>query len=129
MNFIRQIERLQKLNKLIEQEKTGTPEELASRLGISKRQLHNLIETLKDMGAGIVYSKKNGTYQYEEKYLTIDFSLRLVTKEECRKIYGGSIFFTQGNSLLEGGPTFRGCVRHGGGKGHKNIPKCNFISL
>ncbi len=90
MNFIRQIERLQLVNRLIVQGKTGTPEELGDRLGLSKRQVFNIIEMLRDIGAPVSYNKIRKTYHYEEPCrLKIDFSLTLIEKNEEKKIYGG----------------------------------------
>jgi len=86
MNFIEQIERLQKLNKLIEQEKTGTPEELAAKLRIGKRQLYNLLEVLKNTGAEIEYAKKIKSYRFKRQKVKIDFSLSLIEETEIKKI-------------------------------------------
>ena len=47
MNFIKQIERLQRLNHLIRNENTGTPEELAERLKMKRSQLYEIIDMLK----------------------------------------------------------------------------------
>ena len=77
MEIISPFEQKQKLNRLIEQEKTGTPEELAQKLGISKRQLHNLVEALKNIGADIEYTKNDGTYRFNGQKVKITFSLSL----------------------------------------------------
>ena len=110
MNFIHQIERLQKLNKLIEQEKTGTPDELARRLGISKRQLHNLLEALKNIGAKIEYIKKSETYRFKQHKIKIHFSLSLIEEKEIKKIYGGILFFPKYgfSHLRRSEPTWNG---------------------
>ena len=55
MNFIKQIERLQILSKLIEDQNTGSPKDLSARLGISRRQLYSLVEELKDLGLDISF--------------------------------------------------------------------------
>lgn len=102
MNFIHQIERLQKLNKLIEHECTGTPDELAEKLGISKRQLHNLLDTLRNIGGEIEFCQKSKTYLFRKAKLRIDFSLTRISDKEIEKIHGGFI---------------------------KNLNECNFISL
>ncbi len=94
MNFIQQIERLQRLIKLIEQENTGTPDELASRLHLSKRQLHNQLESLKNLGANIEYSKKVNSYKFKTNRLDLRFSLTLIEGEELTTIYGGNHDFS-----------------------------------
>ena len=58
MEFIKQIERLQLLNKLVREKRTGSPDELAERLGLSRRQLYFYLEFLKDYGIDIAYSRK-----------------------------------------------------------------------
>lgn len=92
MNFIKQIERLQLLNKLIIQESTGTPDELSARLGVSKRQLYNLMESLKVLGVEIEYSKQYKTYYYQgdASRLDVSFSMTWISEGECRKIFGGT---------------------------------------
>ncbi|WP_215225192.1 helix-turn-helix domain-containing protein [Echinicola shivajiensis] len=93
MNFIKHIERIQLINKLIREEKTGSPEELSARLGISRRQLYNHLESLKDMGLEVSYSRKlNSFYYVDEKHLEMNFSLKVIGPEEIESIYGGVYF-------------------------------------
>lgn len=90
MNFIKHIERIQLINKLIREEKTGSPEELSARLGISRRQLYNHLETLKDLGLEVSYSRKvNSFYYSEDKHLEMTFSLKVIGPEEAENLYGG----------------------------------------
>ncbi|TCO08344.1 HTH domain-containing protein [Natronoflexus pectinivorans] len=92
MNFIRQIERFQALNKLIHQQCTGTPDELASRLGISRRQLYAHIEDLKVLGLEISYSRKLSSFYFNEsKHLKIEFNLEVLEPEENIKTFGGKL--------------------------------------
>ena len=58
------IERYRKIDMLIKREKTGSPEEFASKLGISRSQLYNYLEELRDQGAGIIYDRAKGSYLY-----------------------------------------------------------------
>ena len=48
MNFIKQIERIKMINQLIKLKNTGSPDKFALKLGISRKQLYNTIELLKD---------------------------------------------------------------------------------
>ena len=94
MNFIKQIERLQLLNKLILQERTGPPEELAHRLHVSRRTIYDLIDILKDWGAEVAYDRKNRTFYYKLSFeVNIYFSLKVIKEGESEKIYGGSLNF------------------------------------
>ena len=95
MNFIQQIERLQKLNKLIEQEKTGTPKELAKRLGVTRRTLYRMIESIRLLGVYIEYDRKSMTFYYQDSdRIDIQFSLRILHDDEIKKIAGGIQLFS-----------------------------------
>lgn len=92
-DFIRQIERMQMLNKLIASRRTGNPDELANRLGISRSQLYLIIDYIKDMGLKISFSRKINSFYYEkDARLSIEFNLKVMTPEEAVNITGGKIF-------------------------------------
>ena len=94
MNVIHQIEKLQKLNKLIEQEKTGTPMEFAQKLNISKSKLYELLGDLKSLGMEVKYNRRQKTFYYaDSSKLNIIFSLKLIKQEEIENIHGGVKFF------------------------------------
>lgn len=105
MNFIHQIERIQKLNKLIEQETTGTPDELASTLGVSRSKLYELIDGLKSLGKKVKYKRVINSFYYEDHTkLDIQFSFKLIKQSELEKITGGlkyslPYFFLDGRNL------------------------------
>jgi predicted DNA-binding transcriptional regulator YafY len=58
------IERYRKIDMLIRREKTGSPVEFADKLGISRSQLYNYLDELRDYGAGIIYDRAKGSYMY-----------------------------------------------------------------
>ena len=68
MTLQKQIDRTNYLCKLIENESTGTPEELAVRLNLSKRHLFNQLNDLKDMGAEIKYNRAERTYYFVNSF-------------------------------------------------------------
>lgn len=95
MNFRKYIERIKYLDELIRKEKTGSPEELAGRLGISRAQLYNTIDYLKAEGLAINYTRKRNTFYYtSDQKLEIAFSLKVVAEEENKVISGGNNFFS-----------------------------------
>lgn len=51
MLLFKELERIDRLHHLIRCQATGTPDELATRLHISRRQLYNILEFLRDVGA------------------------------------------------------------------------------
>ena len=90
LNF-KQIERLQKVHKLIAQRNTGTPKQFARNVHVSERHLYNIIEYLRELDAIVCYDKKFQSYYFEESFdLDVQISVRVLTRDEVRNIYGGS---------------------------------------
>lgn len=70
----RYIERIQLLNNLIVEKRTGTPKELAKKLKISESNLFKYLRAMKMIGAPVSFDKKIQSYKYLEKgTLTIYF--------------------------------------------------------
>jgi len=97
MKALEQLERLQRMNQLIKNERTGSPDEFSQRLGISRRQLYSYIENIKDMGADIGYSKNRRTFYFCNGHeVEISYSFKIISKELSRTINGGfSVNFFQ----------------------------------
>ncbi|MBL6449910.1 HTH domain-containing protein [Fulvivirga sp. 29W222] len=64
MNFIEKIERL---DSQIRHGSTGNAEELAQKLGISKRSVFNYLKWMKDRGAPITFSRIRKSYIYDQE--------------------------------------------------------------
>jgi len=64
MSVSKYLTRINILHELIRLESTGTPQLLAGRLGISERSLYGYLQTMRDLGAPIEYSKIKETYFY-----------------------------------------------------------------
>lgn len=67
------LNRLEYIDYLIRSKKTGRPEALAEKLGLSERSLYNLLNDLKSFDAPIRYDKNIESYYYEYDG---DFSFR-----------------------------------------------------
>ncbi|MFZ2906534.1 MAG: HTH domain-containing protein [Cyclobacteriaceae bacterium] len=52
---------------LIEKQKTGTPEELAKKLGISRRMLFEYLTAVKANGMPVHYCRTRKRYYYAEE--------------------------------------------------------------
>jgi len=90
MKAIEQLQRLQRIHDLIKAERTGNPDEFAKSVHISRRQLYEYIQFIKDLGVDVKYSKgRNTFYLYNGHELNINCSIKLVTKYEATKINGG----------------------------------------
>lgn len=68
MKAFEQLKRLKRMNRLIKDEKTGTPEEFADRLGVSASHLYRCIDEIKELGAPITFSRSRKTYYYEYEF-------------------------------------------------------------
>lgn len=91
MNFIQLIDRVNTIHKLILNESTGTPEQLAKKIGVSRSSLYNLIEDLKSHNAPIRYSRCRQTFYYTKEYhFSINYSISFMDNDsELRKFSGG----------------------------------------
>ncbi|HAF27426.1 MAG TPA: DNA-binding protein [Bacteroidales bacterium] len=92
MNYIKKIERIERLDKHLKLRMTGSADELARKLNISKRQLFRTIEELKDYGAPIEYSRSLKTFFYQKEFFEIktNFSIQFITDGEKKNIFGGN---------------------------------------
>lgn len=66
MAFYDTLNRLKRLDCLIQSKSTGTPNELAEKLDISERWVYENINVLKKLGAPIKYCETTRSYLYEE---------------------------------------------------------------
>lgn len=102
MKSIKSLERLQQLHQRIEQENTGTPNELSAFMNISERLLYNLIEQLKDINAPVCYSRSRKTYYYYNDFeFRVSISVVALTNNETIELFGGS-YFIKKSALLQG---------------------------
>ncbi len=90
MKFLTQMERYERILKLIKRKATGTPQELANRLDISESTLYEHIRVLKHRGAQIEYCPCRQSY-----LLHNDFTIAFGSCDlELNKIRGGRVFFS-----------------------------------
>ncbi|WP_428230597.1 hypothetical protein [Flavobacterium sp.] len=81
------------IHKLISTEKTGSPSAFARKLCVSRSQLYNELELIKDLDAPLKYCKKRETYYYETSFeVVLSFSLKTIKDDESKEIFGGSNF-------------------------------------
>ena len=67
MSFEEQTSRIERLIWLINSNNTGTAEELAKRLGVSRRTVFNDLDFLKGKGYPIFFSHTTESYLFEDK--------------------------------------------------------------
>jgi predicted DNA-binding transcriptional regulator YafY len=59
------IERLKRIDHLIHIKGTGTPAQLANRIGISERSIYLYLNLMRDLGAPIKFDNYRQTYYYD----------------------------------------------------------------
>ena len=73
MEILAYIEQLKYLDWKIRQQATGTPKQLAKKMGVSVATVHRRIYELKELGAPIKYSKRLQYYIYNDENFTLKF--------------------------------------------------------
>tara|TARA_R110001583_G_scaffold92206_1_gene234568 strand:+ start:2983 stop:3297 length:315 start_codon:yes stop_codon:yes gene_type:complete len=102
MKTIKQLERLRKAHRLIQQECTGTPFEFAVKLNISEREIFRVIEYLKELDADIFFSRSLNSYYYKEDFdLIVNVTVKVLVKQELRTIYGGYVLMQENFENLQ----------------------------
>jgi len=95
MNKVQFLEKLITLEKFVRQGRTGTPDEFARRLSISRSALYEIISELKSYGVDIKYCRTRCSFYYNSNlFLDIHFSLKELTPDELINISGGHYFFS-----------------------------------
>ena len=91
MNILQTIERVEKLHSLILNRKTGKPDELAKRLGVSRASLYVLIDEFNALNMPVTYSRKSETFYYKQEVrLTLAFKVEIIDNSmELCEINGG----------------------------------------
>lgn len=92
MLIIEDIQQLRKIHLMIQKRRTGTPDEFASVLCVSRRKMYYLIDVLRSFGAEIVYSRTNHTFYYKKGFeLEISLKVKKRKCEDWQDISGGHV--------------------------------------
>jgi biotin operon repressor len=90
MKLFEYLDRISMMHKLVSRQKTGTPDELAHRLGVSRTTLYELLDELRSRGAPITYSKSAKTFFYSQPYdIAVTCTLKPLTYNEAKEHDGG----------------------------------------
>lgn len=90
MKVFEYLDRISMMHKLVSRQLTGTPEEFAHKLGVSRTSLYEMIDELRSRGAPIIYSKSAKTFSYRQPYdIAVTCSLRPLTISEEKDNSGG----------------------------------------
>lgn len=89
------------LHRLIKTHNTGSPQELAEKLRISKRHLYNVLDNLRLLGAKIDYSRSNFTFYYTNHFeLHLELQVEFLDEEEKKYVFAG--FFLHNARFVHG---------------------------
>jgi predicted DNA-binding transcriptional regulator YafY len=96
MKVFEYLDRISMMHKLVTRQKTGTPEEFARQMNISRTTLYELIDELRSRGVPIAYSKSAKTFFYRQPYdIAVTCSLRPLTLNEEKENSGGIKIFSK----------------------------------
>lgn len=88
----RYINRLLQIDQLIRQRRTGNAMQFAEKIGVSRRQVYNYLDDLKNLDMEIDYDRMNETYYYKKLYkLRFFFDVEELNEHEIYKYQGGHI--------------------------------------
>jgi biotin operon repressor len=94
MKVFEYLDRISMMHKLVSRQKTGTPEEFAGQLGVSRTSLYEMIDELRSRGVPIAYSKSAKTFFYRQPYdIAVTCSLKPLTHKEEKESSGGTNIF------------------------------------
>jgi len=96
MKVFEYLDRISMMHKLVSRQRTGTPEEFASQLGVSRTSLYELIDELRSRGVPIAYSRSAKTFFYRQPYdIAVTCLLRPLTYNEEIENSGGMKIFSK----------------------------------
>ena len=88
--FLKEKNRVEQMDQLIRQKRTGNAQEFADKLNISRRHVYNLIDELNSYGLGIHYISEFRSFVYlNEKQIRIIIGRRDLSEKEVKEINGG----------------------------------------
>jgi len=88
MRVIEKLYQIERIDNLIRRKATGSPKDLASRLGVSERTIYDCIELMKNMDAPIYYCRHSQSYCYNNP---VRFSFGFEPpKSQAQSIFGGN---------------------------------------
>ncbi|QQS50987.1 MAG: HTH domain-containing protein [Bacteroidota bacterium] len=92
--LFKHINRLQQIDQLIRQQRTGNADELAEKLQLSRRQVYNWLDELKNYGLEIDYNRVIKSFVYLKPYqINILLDIQELTLEETTELEAGINFF------------------------------------
>lgn len=101
MSFIEKLRQIERVDCLIRRKSTGSPKDLSIKMGISERQIYNIINDMKDLGAPIFFCKFSQSYCYEDKGTIFRFGCSSEENTSLNDARGGGNNITNRYTLLK----------------------------
>ncbi len=92
MKFFAAIELLERIDGLIRREQTGSPDEFAAKLGVSRATVCRYLSEMKDRGIPICYNSIKGSYYYDGRVF-LKFEFDVLEKEKQKHVNGGQSLY------------------------------------
>ncbi len=92
--IIDQIKLIERIDQFIRLQATGSPEEFAFRLGISKTKLYRIINTMKELNAPIKYDITIQSFVYKE---IVSFKCGFYSRQPYKEVYPYGLFEGENN--------------------------------
>ncbi len=103
MGILKYIERLKRMDDLIRRNATGTSNDFAKKLGISRSVLMDNIRDLRELGANVGYSHFKKSYFYEKEFKLIIGTV----KKDASAVWGGrNVAELESDIIVLGGSIF-----------------------
>lgn len=92
MYFIEELKRIQKIHQLISCQCTGSPDELAASICVSRRDLYYILHGLKKLGAKMSYSRTKKTFRYTNDFdLSMELKVSFIGEKELNVLGCGTV--------------------------------------
>ena len=92
MPLIKYLSRLERIHFIISKKATGTPEQLADKLGMSRSMTLNYLSQMKTLGAPISYDPYLESYYYTERVRFIPGFKRELSESDMNQLNAGNYF-------------------------------------
>ena len=93
MDFIDDLKRLQRIHELICAKTTGSPDDLAASVCVSRSELYYILRELKKLGARISYNRRIRSFCYSNNFkLNIELKVSFLGERDMDMLGCGYIF-------------------------------------
>jgi len=91
MAFLKYFQRVRRIDDLIDRKATGTPDELARKVNLSRSVLMEYLREMKEIGFPVKFCRNRNSYYYDGPFEIGNYKVfgKVLSKEDQRKVEGG----------------------------------------